>query len=1155
MKKISKKIISLIISMSLAVTGLPFMVYAKSITPEISLEEFTKQLKALQTEYDGNFASEIIIENGKEFYHIDGEEYPVDNDFETTAAVTENDFEIPLSAIVDYCELPDISTYSMNESNEEITVDKETAEALGFEVEIEEEKAVLTQPYQTQRLIVKSQFDINPLDSVAIVEGYNDLHIVQFDNQESAKQAEEYYNNQMLVEFAEPDLVMSTMEYEDSDEESTVTYGINDYGYHLSWGSEASGIDDYIDYIGDRNNMPEIVVGIIDTGIDVDHDFLKDRIIRTNYNISTSGAENDENDDKGHGTHVAGIIADNTLDNVKIKGYKALNSVGNGSLSDVITAFEYAVADGVNIINMSLSVKGESKTFEEVINAATKDGVIVCVSAGNSGHDASQNCPANIESCLTVGAYGQSKEPGYISPPIWSCGGPLVDVVAPGVSIYSTYLDNGYETLSGTSMACPFVVATAALFMSKDPGIDADGVCDLIQENAKTFVLGIKYFLLYIAKITDYDQYRTEKPVFSMESGRYSDSVTVELSCPEEGAEIYYTLDGSRASKANGILYTEPIVIDKVTKVHAAAYAGDKLKSLQAVADYYITVTDSESNFEIDTNGLIIKYNGTNQYLTIPDTINGIAVTGIGKGAFGGKGMVMMKFPDTLTYIAAWGLSGQSSLKSVYCNNLKVVGERGFYGCRALEEIDLTQLEEVGVWSFGNCSSIREIHNDKLTRIEKASFFAMKSVVSVDLPNLTFVGNVGFDNMGSLEHLNLPNVETLSYGAFLSVSHLETIDLPSLTTITGSHCFAQTINLKELNVPNLRGTLPKKTFWGSGLECIDLPNITDLNEEALCDCFAKVIKLQNVTAVGEGAFSGCHHLEELYLPSATEIPALAFKDCKSLKTIFMPSVTKVESMPDCDGTTFYLSDACNQITFNSSAGYKYTIVAPSGYYAEQWAKENGHTFIPSDSRDETVQNPSNVADLDKSVCTSQSNLRFGFNWNNIEEIEKYAENVEFGFIYSINGVKNLSVKTVNGGSVKSVKVTNLIENNGSTLFNLVIKNIPEKYRNQNVTVRAYVYIDGMYFYSNLLSGYYNDAENITVTDSALDSDTEVEFGIQLCDINLDGIVNSNDYAMLRSYVICQNALTEEQLLAADFNGDGTVDGLDAIALDVFFNAN
>ncbi len=55
---------------------------------------------------------------------------------------------------------------------------------------------------------MKSKYDINPLDSVAIVEGYDDLHIVQFDNQESTKQAEEYYNNQKLIEYAEPDLVM-----------------------------------------------------------------------------------------------------------------------------------------------------------------------------------------------------------------------------------------------------------------------------------------------------------------------------------------------------------------------------------------------------------------------------------------------------------------------------------------------------------------------------------------------------------------------------------------------------------------------------------------------------------------------------------------------------------------------------------------------------------------------------------------------------------------------------------------------------------------------------------------------------------------------------------------------------------------------------------
>ena len=1085
-----KKIISVVLALCLTATIFPFTVFSQNITPEISLEEFAKQLNRLQEKYDGNFASEIIIEDDKEFCHIDGEEYPVADDLETTAEVTENDVEIPYSLIAQYVEIPEISTYSQAQNDNGATVDKEAAEALGFEVDIDENKAVLTQPYQTKRLIVKSKYNIDRLDSVAVVEGYDDLHIVQFDSRESAKQAEEYYNSQMLVEFAEPDLVMSTMEYEDSETESAPTYGINDYGYHLSWGSEYTGIDDYIDYIGDRNNLPEIVVGVIDTGIDVDHEFLKDRIIRTNYNISSSGEENNENDDKGHGTHVAGIIADNTLDNVKIKGYKALNSAGNGTLSDVIIAFDYAVADGVKIINMSLSTEGTSKTFEKSINEATKDGVIVCVSAGNSGHYASRNCPANIESCLTVGAYEAGPTLNTFMIPIWSCDGPLVDVVAPGVSIYSTYLDNGYETLSGTSMASPFVAASAALLLSKNISLNADGVCDLLQENGKPFVWhpGITYYKLYLATITEYNQYRTDEPVFSMESGRYSDSVTVELSCPEENAEIYYTLDGSRASRANGILYTEPIVIDKVTKVHAAAYAGDKLKSLQAIADYYITVTDSDGNFEIDTDGLITKYNGSNQYLTIPDTINGITVTGIGKGAFNGKGMIMMKFPDTLTYITAWGLQGQSSLKSVYCSNLKVVGERGFYGCRALDTIDLTQLEEVGVYSFGQCTSIQGLYNDKLTRLEKGSFYRITNAVSVDLPNVTSIDNLGLTSLNNVEHINLPKLETMGNGVFDGAFLLETIDLPSLTTLTGNHCFGATSNLKELNVPKLSGTIHQSTFSGSALEYIDFPNVTALESGAFSGCNAKVIRLPSVTTIEEQAFYNCIKLEELYIPLATNIPERSLFNAKSLRVLFAPNVTKAESMPECDGTTIYLSNACTNLP--AIQRYSYNIVAPSGSYAEQWASENGHNFIPSDSRNESVKNPSNVADLGRSICVSAAGLRFGFNWDNLEEIESLADNIEYGFVYSINGTEDLSIDKTDNINVRKTEAINRVDHGGITSFNLVFANVPKEFWDSKLTARAYVNIDGMYFYSNVSAGSFTEVANLVLADDTVDEATK-----------------------------------------------------------------
>lgn len=139
-----KKLISILSAICMVVTILPFSAYASSITPEISLEEFSEQLQEMQTEYDDTaMFSTITIKNETEFYHIDGEEYILeDNGKPIKAEITDNDFEIPLSAIEPYCELPEISTYSMNENTDDITVDKETAEAFGFEVDIEADKAV-----------------------------------------------------------------------------------------------------------------------------------------------------------------------------------------------------------------------------------------------------------------------------------------------------------------------------------------------------------------------------------------------------------------------------------------------------------------------------------------------------------------------------------------------------------------------------------------------------------------------------------------------------------------------------------------------------------------------------------------------------------------------------------------------------------------------------------------------------------------------------------------------------------------------------------------------------------------------------------------------------------------------------------------------------
>ena len=1094
-----KKVISLILSICVVIAGLPMTVYAASSTPEISLDEFSVQLNALTEEYDSEYIPEITVEDGSEFCHVGGEAVPLSVENEETATVTKDNFEIPTDGLKEYEILPEeesrISTFSVNDISSN-TLDKESAEDMGFEVDIDDDTVTLSKPYQTQRLIVKSKYDIDPLDSVAVVEGYNDLHIVQFDNEESAKAAQEYYKNQNRIEYAEPDLVVSAAEYDEV--ETTAAdddMGIN-YGNHLSWGSEAIGVDDYIDYLPSVDELPEIVVGILDSGIDYDHEFLKNRVIRSNYNISSSGNENDEKDDDGHGSHVAGIVVDNSTSNVKVKGYKVLDSEGYGTISKVALALEYAITDGVNVINMSLGVKGESKEMEEAVNSATDAGIVVSVSAGNRGAEAAKNTPAGIENCITVSAIDK-----YDEKPIWANWGNMVDIVAPGVSIYSTYMDNGYETLSGTSMSCPFVVAASALLLSKNPSLNSDEVCGLLEDNGRVWTNDDQHIdslygkmALYIGTITEYNQDRATPPEFTVESGRYSDSVTIEITCSDPDAEIYYTLDGSRASKATGILYTGPIVIDKVTRVHACAYSGDKLKSLQVVADYYITVTDPEENFVIDTNGIITEYNGNNNYLTIPDTIDGIVVTGIGKRVFSASDLVMIKLPDTLTYVGEGGFQGCGDLKSVYCNNLKVVETRGFYLCREMDTIDLAQLEEVGEYAFSHCTSIPALYNEKLTTINKCSFNSLNNAIYIDLPNVTSVELMGLWSLQNAEYVNLPKVKTLGKSALSHMYMLESIDLPELTEITGDYCFNFSRNLKEFYAPKLTN-LPNYTFEYSTIEYLELPSVVELGNYIFSTSNIKSIKLEGVTEISSNAFGDCSHLESVYLPSVKTMVNHTFGDTDSIKTVFAPNLESVEHLPECDGLTIYLSDKFISTTVNNKNNY--FIVAPTGSYAELWANENSYEFIPSDYRDSSLSSPVNVEDKGRSIRVTKTGLRFGFSWNEIPEIENLASDIEYGFIYHYNydntpyDSSQLTVENVGTDNIKQKTAYNLDHSTeGTTVFNLVFTDIPASNYDANISVRAYVCIDGMYFYSNSLNGSFEEISGLVLQDNEIDQTTK-----------------------------------------------------------------
>ena len=227
-------------------------------------------------------------------------------------------------------------------------------------------------------------------------------------------------------------------------------------------------------------------VAVIDTGIDQDHPDLVANLKGGVNFVSKSPTRPADpakwNDDNGHGTHVAGIIG--AVDNsegvvgmahgVNLYGVKVLDRNGSGYLSDVISGIDWAVANGMNVINMSLGSSSDSSALHDAVDAADAAGLVVVAAAGNSGDgDGTTNeviYPAKYSSVIAVAATASDD-----STPYWSSEGAEVELAAPGVDIRSTWNDGAYNTISGTSMASPHAAGAAALVFSVATDINGNG--------------------------------------------------------------------------------------------------------------------------------------------------------------------------------------------------------------------------------------------------------------------------------------------------------------------------------------------------------------------------------------------------------------------------------------------------------------------------------------------------------------------------------------------------------------------------------------------------------------------------------------------------------------------------------------------------------
>ncbi|PEN92653.1 alkaline serine protease [Bacillus cereus] len=292
------------------------------------------------------------------------------------------------------------------------------------------------------------------------------FEVIQFDKGTVQEKMKAYKNNPD-VEYVEPNYYFHAL-WTPNDSSFKQQYGLVRIQAPQAWDTQRSDAS--------------VKIAIVDTGVQGSHPDLTSKVI---YGHDYVDNDNISDDGNGHGTHCAGIAAALTNNKIGIAGVapqasiyavRVLNNQGSGTLDNVAKGIKEAADSGAKVISLSLGAPNGGTALEQAIQYAWNKGVVIVAAAGNAGNTA-PNYPAYYTNVISVASTDSNDKKST-----FSTYGTWVDVAAPGSNIYSTYKDNSYQTLSGTSMATPHVAGLAALLAKK--GYTNTQIRQIIEKSA-----------------------------------------------------------------------------------------------------------------------------------------------------------------------------------------------------------------------------------------------------------------------------------------------------------------------------------------------------------------------------------------------------------------------------------------------------------------------------------------------------------------------------------------------------------------------------------------------------------------------------------------------------------------------------------------------
>ena len=766
-------------------------------------------------------------------------------------------------------------------------------------------------------LIVISEKGIkNSYGATNIVNAPNHQYFLQYETEKEKNNAYEKLNNDGYLSVEENEIIQ-------------ISEGDSTSREYMSWGISAMGLDYAIDEANKNiNNLENVTVAVIDTGLDVDlfkNSFSQSKLAGT-YNSMNNSV--DVPDTNTHGTHVSGIVADGTPDNVKIFAVKAGDS--SFMFTSLVTALNYITNNNnADVINMSLAGYSNDNSMYQAINAAKENNIIVVCGAGNN--DTSQQAyPASYDNTISVASIDSEKNKSG-----FSNHGLTIDFTAPGTDINSI---NGLK--SGTSMATPHISAAVAIVKSYNRNLSFNQVIDVLKTT--TDDLGNYGWDQYYGNgmINFRNQEFCDGDICDKYNVFKAEEVEIEEVVKIESGGIYVpkynygNITNIMGAKIR-IYYNDTEYVTKslgeLDDIEITGYDATSYSTQNVTINYKNKVATLEVNNENNTqSGWVYEIINDNSIkitgflydeeilkVYVPNKIDNYNVTTLGDNLFENNTFIKYISVSSNTNNVGNSTFKNTKLeKIVFKSNVINVGNYAFYEAKDLKKVDGV-INSLGEYAFANCHSLDNVVlSDNLKRIENYAFANDQFLESINIPStLTYIGEYAFSKTRVSSVVIPSGVLSINEGAFNECYNLSNLVISDGVKTIGAHAFQDTV-LYSLKIPKSVEMIASTSFSDiSSLAIITVNNennyyegINNLLIEKATNKLvvgAIIYDGSNFTAnipstvktIGERAFAKKHELVTLKIPEGvTKIEDSAFYYCKNFTTLEIPkSVTSIES--------------------------------------------------------------------------------------------------------------------------------------------------------------------------------------------------------------------------------------------------------------------